>query len=236
MNFVWDMVLRAEAQGAFRERLFFRQAGAYSPYYEQSFPCLNQKDAESTEIELNALYRFSHIFQELLHPDVLLALEEAGAKEFVDFLFDFVMHALCEADLMHGLTKREYFVRGLRREILNGVYGRAAAEAFGEMDKPLQLCLAGELLTQMQAGTALLAFRRAVRAAFCGSILYQSNFDCKALYLYIGEKETSAGARRLQFILDMFLPLGFFTRVFWEHHFGIIGVDAVMKLDEIAIF
>jgi hypothetical protein len=236
VNFIWDIVLQAEEQGMDRSELFFQQAIDFSPYCEQAFACINQDGLDSPNIEINALYRFSHIFQELLHPELLVCPENRDLVECTANFFDVVVHLLSEIDLKHGLTKREYFVRQLRAELLDGVYGREAAAAVAVMDRKLQFCLANELLTQLQTGTSLRVFRRAVRTAFTGSLLYQSNYNNKELLLYIGEKETKEKAQILQFLLDLFLPFGFSARLFWEYHFGIIGVDAAMQADAIALF
>ncbi|GEM_PF-250528 len=236
MNFIWDIVLQAEAQGMDKVELLFRQAKEYSPYCEQAFPCINQDRLESTVVEINALYRFSHIFQELLHPDLLARPENRDLAQCVACFFDVVVHLLSEIDLKHGLTKREYFVRQLRADLLDGVYGREAAAAVAVMDRKLQFSLANELLTQLQTGTSLRVFRRAVRTAFTGSLLYQSNYNNKELLLYLGEKETKEKAQILKFLLELFLPFGFSARLFWEYHFGIIGVDAAMQPDAIALF
>ena len=65
MNFLWDIALRASQQGTKEEELFFCQAEAYSPFYEQAFPCLNETRVEGGEVELNLLFRFADIFQYL---------------------------------------------------------------------------------------------------------------------------------------------------------------------------
>jgi len=236
VNFIWDIVLQAEAQGMDKAELLFQQAKEYSPYCEQAFPCINQGRLESTVVEINALYRFSHIFQELLHPELLARSENRDLTECIAFLFDAVVHLLSEVDLRHGLTKREYFVRQLRAELLDGVYGSEAAAAVAVIDRQLQFSLANELLTQLQTGTSLRIFRRAVRTAFTGSLLYQSNYNGKELLLYLGEKETKEKAQMARLLLDLFLPFGFSARLFWDYHFGIIGVDAAMRADAIALF
>ncbi|WP_110955853.1 hypothetical protein [Anaerosinus massiliensis] len=236
MNFIWDIVLQAEAQGVDKAELIFQQAQEYSPYCEQAFSCINQAGLDNKFVELNALYRFSHIFQELLHPEFLEQEENQELAQCAASFFDVIVHLLSEVDLKHGLTKREYFIRQLRAELLDGVYGAKAAAAVAIMHRNLQFCLSNELLTQMQTGTSLRVFRRAVRTAFTGSLIYQNNYNDKELLLYLGEKETGDNEKIMQFLLDMFLPFGFSARLFWEYHFGILGVDAAMQADAIALF
>ena len=40
----------------------------------------------------------------------------------------------------------------------------------------------------------------------------------------------------IKFIQELFLPLGLDIDLFWEKHFGVIGVDITMRIGEIAIF
>lgn len=236
MNFIWDIILQAEKDGFSRDALFYRQAETPSPYYEHSFPIINQKWVESPLVEINSLYRFSLIFEELLHPDVLRGLRYGDIAYFVYYFFDTIVHYIGEIDLRHGLTRREFYVRALRREILDGAFSNAAAEAMAVMDRALQLKLADEVLTQMQTGSCLYRFRKAILAAFPDCLLYQSNYESSQLYLYIGKPESQVRAKILGFALEGFLPLGFSVKVFWQHHFGILGVDATMPSNGIAIF
>lgn len=236
MNYIWDIVLRAKQNGLTKEELFFWQAEQCSPYYEQSFPALNAKTVDRRVIEINALYRFSHIFQELLHPDILQGPQYVRLIDFILHLYDVIIHFLSEIDLRHGLNRREFYVHRIRRELLSGVFGKVAAEGVTVMERGLQLRIANEVLTQMQTGSNLHSFRRALMTIFPGSLLYQSNFDSSQLLLYVGQEESSDKEKQMTFLLEGFLPFGFHIKIFWQHHFGIMGVDQAMLSGEIAIF
>lgn len=236
MNYIWDIVLRAKESGLAKEELFFWQAEQSSPYYEQSFPAINQQTVDRRMIEINVLHRFSHIFQELLHPDILQAPAYVRLLGFILYLYDVIVHFLSEIDLRHGLNRREFYVRKIRRELLGGAFGKVAAIGALAMEQSLQLRIANEILTQMQTGSNLRGFRRALLTVFPGSLLYQSNFDSSQLLLYLGREESSDKEKQLAFLLEGFLPFGFHIRVFWQQHFGILGVDATMAPGEIAIF
>ncbi len=56
------------------------------------------------------------------------------------------------------------------------------------------------------------------------------------MLLYINIRENDREAGRLRFVTDMFLPVGYELRVFFEYHFGIIGVEGTMVTDEIALY
>ena len=99
MNYIWDITLQAHIDGIKKNQLFFEQGANISPWYEQSFPNINQNRVEDTRIEINSLYRFDNIFGKYL---------QDGFLEHIDFkkyFFDLVIHFLCEVDLSKGITK-----------------------------------------------------------------------------------------------------------------------------------
>ena len=55
------------------------------------------------------------------------------------------------------------------------------------------------------------------------------------LYAYLDEPKLQAREAEWQLFCRLFLPLDFSVRVFWQVHFGIIGLDGTMK-DKIALF
>lgn len=235
MNFLWDIVLRAEEQGFLEQDLFFRQAKEYSPFFEQSFLCVNEKNIENAVIELNLLYRFADVFQEILFPEGL-GLKENEYEEFRLYFIDAALHTLLFTDLRNGLSKRELYIRKIWEELLDGTFWREAVRNFSKIDRHKQVRLATLLLTQMETGSSLIIFRRAVLVLYPDAMLYQIKNERKKLLLYLNDKKTDTGEKKIQFIKDMFLPIGFELRIFWQYHFGIIGIDATMKLDELALY
>lgn len=230
MNFIWDIALRAKDSGIGEEQLFFRQAKFYSPYYEQSFPILNQDIIEEACIEVNALFRFSKLFQELLREEV------TDFPEFQEHLFDCAMHVLLYCDLRYGISRRELFIRKFMNEIKEGCYGKEAATQFHFIEPLQQNRLATLVFTQMQTGSSLVVFRKAVLVLHGRAMLYQVKAQKQKLLLYVEEKITEERNHSLAFVIGMFLPLSYQVRVFWGYHFGVIGVDETMRLDEIEIY
>ncbi|PXV86910.1 hypothetical protein C8E03_111110 [Lachnotalea glycerini] len=230
MNFLWDIVLRAQSSKKKEEDLFFTQAAECSPFYEQSFSCINENLVDENEIELNLLYRFTDIFQEILAED---------GKEFCEFkkyLIDVVLHILLYTDLRHGLSIREIYIRKLTQELLNGTFWEEGAKKFQMIPLQKQKRLATLVLSQIQTGSSLLIFRRSVLILFPDAILYQVKADRKKLLLYLTDAQEDHKKSMIQFVQDMFLPLSYNIRIFWEYHFGIIGVEGTMRIDELAIY
>lgn len=231
MNFLWDIVLRAQAQGIGEEDLFFCQAKEYSPFYEQAFPCLNEREVPEGRIELNLLFRFDRIFQ-----DILAEEESLNASSLGEYLVDAALHMLLYTDLRHGLSQRDIYIRKIRQELEQGVFWRDAAKVFGEIPMEKRNRLAAMTLTQMQAGSSLMVFRKSVRVLFPDAVIYQLRDERKKILLYLREDRTEDRETQLRLLQDMFLPVSYELRVFWKYHFGIIGVNDTMQIDKIAIY
>ncbi len=230
MNFLWDIALRAKQQGISEMELFFCQAKEYSPFYEQSFPCLNESIIHSDIIELNLLYRFADIFQELL------AVEEEETAQFQKYFIDAALHLILHTDLHHGLTKRDVYIHRLLEELEDGTFWRKASDEFRVIPIGKRNRIATLVFNQIQTGSSLMTFRRALLVLFPDAILYQIRAERKKLLLYLSENKSEDGERMLLFIQDMFLPVSYDLRVFWKYHFGIVGVDDAMHIDEIALY
>lgn len=238
MNLLWDIVLRAQDQGLKEEDLFFAQAKEFSPFFEQSFPCLNEQHISSNRIELNLFFRLADLFQDLLSQELeeKLSRAEDGYAEFREYLIDACLHTILYGDLRDGLTKREVFIRELTKELAKGDFWMAAAGDFQLIDPHKQMRLATLTLTQMQTGSSLSIYRRAILVLFPDARLYQMKADKKKLLLYLGQRRTEEYQRMMGFVQDLFLPMSYQIRIFWEHHFGIIGAKATMKIGEIALY
>ncbi len=230
MNFLWDIAIRAMQQGKKESELFFCQAKDYSPFYEQSFPCLNEKKVENNEVELNLLFRFAHIFQ------YILARQEEDMQDFRKYFVDAALHVILHTDLRHGLTRKEIFIRKLLEELESGIFWEKGAVEIQLIEPEKRSRIAALAYGQMQTGSSLMTFRKGLLILFPDAVLYQMRAERKKLLLYLECDKSQENERKLQFIQDMFLPVSYQLRVFWKYHFGIIGVDAAMKTDEIAIY
>ena len=50
-----------------------------------------------------------------------------------------------------------------------------------------------------------------------------------------GIKKDGKQIKKMNFIIDMFLEVGYKPRIFWENHFGVGGVKQTLHLDEIEL-
>lgn len=230
MNFLWDIALRARQQGIKEKDLLFVQAQDYSPFYEQSFSCINETQVHSNTIELNLLFRFADIFQEIL------AENAQELPQLNKYLIDAALHMILYTDLHHGLTKRDVYILRILYELQQGIYWEEIAKRLEVIPEGNRNRIATLLLNQIQTGSSLKMFRRGVLVIYPDALLYQIKKDRKKLLLYLKEEKTEKDEEKLLLIKDLFLPIGYDLRVFWKYHFGIIGVEDAMRIDETAIY
>ena len=226
MNYIWEILLRARAGGVPDQELFFAQAKECSPWYEQSFPCLNEDAVAGPVVEINSLYRFSAVFPELL--------PEMGDSEYLRFLFDAAVHVLAAQETMMGLSKRDFYVQKLRRDLLAGESCGSVAQTVQAFSDDRQRGVASLLLMQYETGSSLLMYRKALTYFYPDAMLYQLKAHPEHLLLYLGL--TDADRQTVQMLEDLFLPLQYQVRIFWTKHFGVWDVEASLVMDEIEIY
>ena len=205
MNYIWDIVIKAKQNGIKADKLFFKQGKDVSPWYEQSFSSINQNEVDDSKIEINSLYRFNDLFGKYLHEGFLENIE------FKEKFFDLVIHFLSEIDLAKGISKESIYLLQLEEEIDNGV------------------------LLQLKLGSSLYNFRQALKNIYPDVLLYQIKEKPHRILIYLGIKKTDKQVRKIKFINDMFLPIEYNVRMFWENHFGVGGVEVTLNLDEIEL-
>lgn len=230
MNYIWEAALAADRAKTAREKITYKPVQNGSPYAEVVLENLNSRELENAEVEVNPLYRFAGEFSALL---------DVNIKEYEqtrNLLFDIVMHYMVQADLRQGLSRQEYALRFLLKDILGGVCGAQASTVVKSFPMEKLRILLLLILKLYQCGSSVYLFREIMRHIYPDSMIYASNETDRQVLAYIGTKETDEERARLEFLRDMFLPVDFHVFLFWEHHFGIIDVDETMRLDEVVLF
>lgn len=230
MNYIWETALAADQSGIPREEITYRPARNGSPYAEVVLENLNSRTLESTVVEVNPLYRFAKEFAAVFDCNV------EGLEKTRELLFDITMHYMVQADLRQGLSRQEYGMRFLLRDLLNGVCGRKTAEVATHFEKDKLRRLLVFIRKMYQCGSSITLFREVMRYMYPESLVYASNDETGEVLAYIGRKETAQERERIEFLQDMFLPIQFHLFIFWDRHFGIIDVEETMVLDEMVLF
>lgn len=231
MKYLWEVVLEARREGIPARELRFVHDSHASPYMELSLPCLNQTwMEESGEVQVNAYYRFYHIFAHMFPP----GQEEYRALR--EGLTSLLFHMLADNDVRKGLGREEYHKRLLAGDIRAGVFGEIWAAVYARLAGEEQEKLLGCWLRSCRTGSCLAIFTDMVRELIHDSIIYH-NTDCPdEILIYTGQRLTRELEWKIGFLTDLFLDIRYHTEIYYEYHFGIIGMEETMRIDEIALY
>lgn len=230
MNYIWDILIKADKQKIHRKNVKFAKAKICSPYMEMAFDAINDTSLpEDKTIEVNECYRFYEIFKDLFN----INLEES--MELREVLLDILLHYLGEIDLKKGLCKTEFYKDFIMTDILNRVFGDELADNIHYFEKEECETLLNGLITLYKTGISLQLFNKVLRNVFTNSIVYSNKEKPKNIYIYLGEIYTKELNNKINVIVDTFLAIDMKPLIFWNQHFGILGLDNTMKNDEIVM-
>ncbi len=222
MNYAWEAALMADRMGIPREKVRYIPAGDGSPYTEIVQEDINGIPFGETGVGINPLYRFGMIFADIC------SLNHMEFEQGREMLF--------QLDLRQGMDRQEYAARFLLQDILQGMYGKDAAETVGLFEKNKLRGLLHMILGVYECGSCTELFRRAMRYLYPDSIVYESNDQAGQILVYVGVGETEEEAGKIRFLAAVFLPLACSVRLFWEHHFGVLDVDETMTVGHMVLF
>ncbi len=231
MRELWEVVLEAKKEQIPLKDLRFVHEGKGSAYMELSLPFINQEELQGEKvIGVNTYCRFYSIFKHMYQPD---------QKEFPylrNSLTNLILHLLAENDARRGMTKEEYYKKLLIRDIQSGVFGKEAIQVFAHMEKEEQDKLMSGWLRSYRTGSSLAIFIDMVHSLIDNSIVYHNNDFPEELLVYTSSKTTDELEQRLQFLIELFLDIQYWVEIYYEYHFGIIGMEDTMQIDEIALY
>ena len=231
MRELWEVVLEAKKEQIPLKDLRFVHEGKGSAYIELSLPFINQEELQGEKvIGVNTYCRFYSIFKHMYQPD---------QKEFPylrNSLTNLIIHMLAENDARRGMTKEEYYKKLLIRDIQSGVFGNEAINVFVHMEQEEQNKLMSGWLRSYRTGSSLAIFIDMIHSLIDNSIVYHNNDFPEELLVYTSSKKNDELEQRLQFLIELFLDIQYRVEIYYEYHFGIIGIEDTMQIDEIAIY
>ncbi|GCD08525.1 hypothetical protein [Clostridium tagluense] len=121
------------------------------------------------------------------------------------------------------------------KDIQNGVFGSGISESISEFNKEEIDCLLSGIITLYVTGVSLHLFNKVIRKIFKNNMVYINNDNNKVLLIYLGEVKTQKLKRKIDTIINLFLPINMNITIYWDKHFGIIGLGKTMRLDEMVI-
>ena len=143
---------------------------------------------------------------------------------------------LAQVDFDGANTPFSLITAYFRGELQNGNYGAAIQALFNSISKPERNIMARYLAQQEFGAGRQLLFREAIEELFPGVRLYFYR-DEERFAVWLPFAETEERGKILSLWEKLFLAASCRKpRYFWQYHFGIIGRDETMHLDEIAIY
>jgi len=195
---------------------------------------------ESGQIAVNVLYRFEEIFfpKKQMKDETAfrkqMELYEANPKyeEFANLLF----HYLAQLERKTGMGKLECLIEQSYIEIMEGRYGEKFREKFVGIDKRRQFILLKNLAIYDEKNQRETMIGSALQETFGWVQLYYEN-TTGMIHIYINQGETEENKLIYEAICYLFQDIGTKMEVMWRgQHFGIIGMEEVMKIDGIGIY
>ncbi|MFX3633302.1 MAG: iron-dependent peroxidase [Candidatus Pristimantibacillus sp.] len=229
LNYVWDLMVKAQWAGREKKGIYFQPAKVYSPYMELSLVDINAIRVER-EIEVNPYYRFYDIFRDMF------ALDNEECTELRNTLFDIMIHFLADIDLMQGMNRREYYIRFVLKDMEDGLFGEDVKRGLDLFDRDEKEIIAANVLRLYETGEAVYLLKDTMRKLFRRSTIYVNCEEKDELVFYVGQKESYETKARIELVRRIFLPIRFDTEIYWEHHFGIQGYEETMQIDRIALY
>ena len=230
MNYIWNILQQAEKEGIDKGNIIFKVAEIYSPYMEIALEDINISSLmDETNIEVNLWYRFYDIFKDLFNVNIKDNLE------LREVLLDILLHFLGEIDLSRGICKNYIYKQCLLREIQGGIYGGKLKENIIVFSTEELDCYLDGLINLYSCNISLHLFKKILGKIFKNNIVYTNKSKPKEMYIYIAKDKNNNSDLKLSILLDTFLPTNMNTIVFWNKHFGILGVDKTMKIDKISL-
>lgn len=232
MNYLWEAIVRARMQEIPETCIVFRKAGIYSPYMEISCPCMNQADIEKEEhvvLEVNPYYRFFDIFKELYHPQ----MTEYG--QLRESLTNLIFHQLAESDAVSGMTKEEYYKKLLYHDFFSHLFGEIMMEEMKLFNREEREIILSGLLRQYQTGSSFDIFKDMMEELIPDNIVYRKHDNFEEIMVFIGQRQEKKIEGKMDFLIQMFVDIPYHVELYYEYHFGIIGIEGTMEIEEIAL-
>lgn len=226
MNYIWELAIRAKNEGYNENNIYFKKGNEFSPYMELSMENLNEKHILS-EVEVNPYYRYYNIFHELFSPNFI------ENKEIIEVIHDLSIHHLKDIDLFMGMSKKEYYINFIIEDMNNGIFGEYIKEKLSFFSIYELRIVANNLLNLFVTGEGVYLLKDTIKKIFTNTYIFSNAAERDEVIFFLRTKETKEKAEKISVIKYLFLPFKYTVLIYWEYIFGIIGIDELMKNDEI---
>ncbi|MDR1067452.1 MAG: hypothetical protein LBL35_08520 [Clostridiales bacterium] len=225
MNYIWELAIKALEKSYGQDGVTYKHGLEVSPYMELSFSSLNETDVYPV-VEINPFYRFYSVFKELCEPNL------GENPEIVGVMFDLATHHLQDIDLNMGMSRREYYIRFIIKDLLDGFWGSFIKEKIDLFTQKELKTLANNLLALHTSGEALHALISTIKSVFPGAYIFLNMTDKDEVAALLRASETPDNVDKINIIKRLFMPVKYAAEIYWERIFGVIGVDEFMVIGE----
>lgn len=231
MNYIWDTLIKARRKQIDISDLNFRLADIYSPYLELAMSDINfQLSTGVNELEVNPFYRFEHIFSRMFSPD------NDELVELRSELLNCMLRYIYNIDIYAGMNNHEFMRLYIKRDIENGCFGEEIQDNWKLFDIDEQDTIINQMINMYKTGSSIEVARMAILGVFHDGYVYFNNVTGNEILIFAGIKEREIYKSKMDFLIEMFLPLDFKYKIYWSKHFGIIGNDELMIEDSIVLY
>lgn len=216
--------------------IWYKYKSEYKYYISENCfsPFIEVGPVSNNYVDVNPLLRFDELFsqwiaekQDLIGP--VISASDYGTLENLVFHFLALLDRKCGA---HIYSTEEY---SLHHDLLEGCYGEKVADAYkGFLNREKKIILHW-LRQQEHACGRQLFYKEAVQQIYPTSRLYYNNEDSRYV-VYIPEKCTDYNSKVMETIKSLFMDVNCDVYLVWEYHFGIIGRDSTMIINQINIY
>lgn len=229
MNYIFELMLSMIEQEKHRETLIFRKAAEYSAYMELALDCVNQKEFHEYDVvEINPYFRYHEIFKEFFTNEEY--------KELKQNLLDILIHINFETERLSGMTKRSFYQILIGEACQRGEFGVVVAQKWDVLTPAEEHIVTNALIESYTTGDVLGICKRTIHNFFPKGNVYFHHYQKEEILVYTAVVKNNTRVKKMELLIELFLPLQYEIQVYWKNHFGIIDVDETMLLDQVELY
>lgn len=179
--------------------------------------------------EVDVSKRFKNEFASYIRHKVTV-LEEVGKIEEKKYeeIENEMLFILGKLDFLRGINKKTI----MEKFILEKIFQEKDMSFLTENEKKY-IVRGYYKISKTLDNTSV--FLEVLKNFFPYSYIYNYK-ETNEILIYLSVEKNEINLKKIQLIIDIFLDITILTRLFWRYHFGIIGNEETMKLNQIEIF
>lgn len=218
------------------ETVEFKVSEEISPYFEMNEDIINQ-DMSKKILEVNPYLRFFDIFYHLSEININKDKLNLKCLLFKDDFENKALLYLRKLDFIKGTTVLDLYCEKLISEMEKGIYGGNLKKYIQEIsEKDREIIALGIVKRIFYEYEEFKILKIIINNFFKDNIIYRNLDNENKIILYLNYKRNKQNMYRMKIVKELFLPLGFKLKIYWNNHFGIINLDEVFKIEKMGVF